>query len=193
MSGIDFSNELIENFKKGNIDAFREIYTELGPMIYKTVRQVIGSEAEAEDITQDIFLKLYENRSRYNFKSKLSTWAYKIAVNNCINIINKNRSIKDKLGDIYLFDRQYKVNNPELNEDSSSELELSLIEKCMMKLSPKLRICMQLIVVENQSYKEVSEILDISEGTVKSRVNRAKLMLEKIYNTEKLKEPDHDT
>ncbi len=168
--------QLISRFKKGDTSAFEELVLKYQDRIYKLCRHTLGNAQEAEDAAQDTFVKAYQNLKKFTPESSLFTWLYRIAVNTCIDY--KRRPFFESL-----FRRSNEgedlIVEPLSNEPSPDRLYESkqmgrALRLGLKQLSEKLRTVLILKEIEGLSYEEIAEVLDISIGTVKSRISRAR-------------------
>lgn len=173
--------EIIQAIAEGDSKALAELYGIYSDKIYNTALSYCKNSQDAEDITQDVFLKIYRNASKFERRSSLSTWIYRIAVNTSLNHQNKtkNRStqkLSDQLGEV-------EFNHPGvlLEKKENAEILFKLIDD----LSERQKTAFILSYIEFLPRKEVAEIMEISLKAVESLLQRAKLNmrseLEKIY------------
>lgn len=175
---------LVDRFKKGDQTAFDEMVTRYWDRIYGMVNQLLRNTQDAEEVTQDAFIRAHRGLVNFRGESAFSTWLYQIATN-----LARNRYWywwRRKRDQTISFDQPVSADNEstfadifpdelETPEDATVTQELvSRIAECMEKLSPKHREILILRNVKNQSYEEIAEILHISVGTVKSRIARAR-------------------
>ena len=167
---------LIDRFKDGDQSAFEELLLKYQDRIYNLCRHLLGNTHEAEDAAQDTFLKAYQKLKDFKPEASLYTWLYRIAVNTCLDY--KKRPLWESLFRKSDEDEEY-ILEP-LSEDPSPEKlyeskQLGLaLSKSLGKLSFKLRTVIILKEIEGLSYEEIADILEVSTGTVKSRISRAK-------------------
>ena len=173
-------SQLIELVNAGHTNAFNSLVTRYRDRIFSVVYNMTSNREDANDVTQDVFVKAFHNIHRFQQKSTFFTWLYRIAVNTAISFIKKNRSrqffslenfeeegISGKLAEI-------------LSSRKHSRRELMLRElqeklnEALQKLSVKHRTTVVLFEVEGLSHKDIGEILNCSEGTVRSRLHYAK-------------------
>lgn len=175
---------LVDRFKKGDQTAFDEMVTRYWDRIYGMVNQLLRNTQDAEEVTQDAFIRAHRGLVNFRGESAFSTWLYQIATN-----LARNRYWywwRRKRDQTISFDQPVSADNEstfadifpdelETPEDATVTQELvNRIAECMEKLSPKHREILVLRNVKNQSYEEIAEILHISVGTVKSRIARAR-------------------
>ena len=173
--------QLISRFKNGDTSAFGEIVLRYQDKIYNLCRYMLGNADDAEDAAQDSFLKAYQALPKFQPDALLYTWLYRIATNTCIDY--RRRPVFEPLfgraeeGDKLIHDRASDAPSPE-KLYQSKQIDRAL-QECLEVLSPKLRGIIVLKEVEGLSYEEIGETLDISMGTVKSRIARAREELQK--------------
>lgn len=161
--------EVIEAFSAGSQDAFKFIYRKFSQRILKFCYKVLNNDEIANDIMQEIFVKVYEKRNQFhgtNFKA----WIYTIAKNQCINQLRKKRTFDELKEDLNL-------GYIPQNRDFSLQ---NLIESALAKLPIEYREVIVLKDYEDYNYNEISEILNIEVNLAKVRVFRARAALRKI-------------
>lgn len=184
---------LVKKACKGDINAFEELTAQYYKNVYNIALKMLSNPDIAYDAAQETFLRIFKSISKFKMEAKFSTWIYRITSNVCIDIIRKNRkneyntiSIDKKIhlseGDITL----------ELKDDSLEPDELyekSQKEKMLMELINELPEEQKQIIVlrdiQDMSYFEISNILKLPEGTVKSRLNRTRLKLRSRITSDK--------
>ncbi|MBU5675629.1 RNA polymerase sigma factor [Alkaliphilus sp. MSJ-5] len=182
---------LIEQSKAGDIDSFEQLIAAHQKKAFNIAYRILGNLEDANDVTQEALIKAYRGIRNFNGKSSFSTWLYTIVNNACIDFIRKNR----KTNVTYL-DREYETEegsyklqvygNEETPEELFEKKEVQkLVHEAINKLSYEHRRIIVLRDIEQFSYQEISQILNCSEGTVKSRINRARSNL-KILIKEQL-------
>jgi RNA polymerase sigma-70 factor (ECF subfamily) len=169
----------IKQVIKGDQDAFAEIVEIYSNSIYQLGYRMLGNRHEAEDIAQEAFIRAYVNIKSFNQDLKFSTWLFRIATNLCIDRIRKKKP------DYYLdaevsgtdgltMYSQLSSNSP-LPENELESLELhETVQKEILKLPEKYRSVIVLKYMEELSLNEISEILDMPLGTVKTRIHRGR-------------------
>jgi RNA polymerase sigma-70 factor, ECF subfamily len=169
----------IKQVIKGDQDAFAEIVEIYSNSIFQLGYRMLGNRHEAEDIAQEAFIRAYVNIKSFNQDLKFSTWLFRIATNLCIDRIRKKKP------DYYLdaevsgtdgltMYSQLSSNSP-LPENELESLELhETVQKEILKLPEKYRSVIVLKYMEELSLNEISEILDMPLGTVKTRIHRGR-------------------
>lgn len=173
---------LVSKVIAGDKAAFRIVIQKTERLVAQIVFKMIKQENEREDLSQDVYLKVYHKLNTFNFESKLSTWIAQIAFNTCKNHLTKKRinflEIKDEIPSNvdYLADK-----NIEKKERTA------IISNAINELPLIFQTLVVLFHQEELSYKEISEITGLPEGTIKSYLFRArailKLNLKNIYNS----------
>lgn len=185
---------LVDRFKAGDQGAFNEMVTRYWDRIYAMVNQLLRNTQDAEEVTQDAFIRAHRGLERFRGDSSFSTWLYQIATNLARNRYwywwrrKRDRSIS--------FDQPLTADSETtLAEVFPSEIEspqdatitqelVDRVAECMELLNEKHREVLTLRNVQNLSYEEIASILDISVGTVKSRIARARESLRERLGNE---------
>ena len=173
--------ELVERFIGGEVDSFPKLVQRYEARIYSMAYGIIGSRDEAEDLSQEVFVKVYRNLRHFKGKSKFHTWIYRITVNVCLSARRKKRQ-SDR---IISLNRLSGVGaNPrevELADETFSPQKVfrdrelaSQIQSAVNSLPGILRITFVLREFEDLSYRELARVFRCSMGTVKSRLSRAR-------------------
>ena len=173
--------DLVNRFKDGDTSAFEEILLKYQDKVYNLCRHMLGNAHDAEDAAQDVFLKAYEALPKFQPEASLYTWLYRIATNTCIDF--KKKPVFESLfgdsgeGEKLVHDQASDAPSPE-KLYQSRQIGHAL-EGCLGILSPKLRAIIILKEIEELPYEDIAKALEISMGTVKSRIARAREELQK--------------
>ena len=167
--------------QEGDEAAFPELFQRLGPRVLQYVRRLVGSEARAEEITQDVFVQMFRFRQRYRPESKLSTWVFTIATNLCLNELRRpERQLRVDLWEHRREegDRQDEPALPDPDaidpEQGAAGRELALaLETAVAALPPKQRAALLLSRIDGMAYRDVADALGTTEGAVKALLFRA--------------------
>jgi RNA polymerase sigma-70 factor, ECF subfamily len=177
-------NKRIKQVLRGDQDAFAEVIELYKDKVFQICFRMLGNRHEAEDISQEAFIRAYVNIHTFNQKRKFSTWLYRIATNLCIDRIRKKKPD-------YFLDAEVKgtegltmysqvAAEGQLPEEEVEEMELQAeIQRQILKLPDKYRSVIVLKYIEELSLQEISEILDLPLGTVKTRIHRGREALRK--------------
>ncbi len=174
----DREKELVNASLNGDKKAFGEIVTSYRKMVARTVKGMLGDSVYAEDIGQEVFIKLYHSLSEFRGDSKLSTYIQKIAVNLTLNEIKRRKRIFSMFSQ-KSNDELYEMQVADTDNESRSEAS-EMVNKALMALDPGFRIVVTMRMLQGYSTKETAEILDLPLGTVLSRLSRAQEQLRNI-------------
>ncbi|PLR80087.1 RNA polymerase sigma factor SigW [Bacillus canaveralius] len=174
----------INQVLRGDQNAFGEIVELYKDKVFQLCFRMLGNRHEAEDIAQEAFIRAYVNINTFKIDRKFSTWLYRIATNLCIDRIRKKKP------DYYLDAEVAGTNglnmysqiaaDTSLPEDDLESMELQeMIQGEISKLPEKYRSVIVLKYIEELSLNEISEILDMPLGTVKTRIHRGREALRK--------------
>ncbi|MFC1576204.1 RNA polymerase sigma factor [Candidatus Omnitrophota bacterium] len=167
------SQDLIDKASRGDIKAFEEIYKGTSGFVYNVALRVARSTTSADDITQDVFMKVYKNLSKFNYRSSLKTWIYRITVNTAINYQKAEAKHTDRRADydtvIQSAHAEERVRDNVTKGDEKERLSLFL-----ETLTPEQRACIVLKEIEGLKYREIADALKINVNTVRSRLKRAR-------------------
>ena len=166
-------NALVRECLKGNSDAFEALFDKYQKPIFNIAFRLIKNFDDAEDITQTVFVNAYENLKTFNPNYKFFSWIYRSAVNNSLNLIS-SQSRKEELN-------QNLITKEKTPEEIVNEIELSEnIQDALGELDINYRIVIVLKHFMSFSYEEISDILEVPEKTVKSRLYTARQLLKDI-------------
>lgn len=176
--------ELVKRVKNGDIDAFEEIIAKYEKRVFGLIYNVIKNENEIEDVAQEVFMKVYKNIDKFKGNSSLYTWIYRITANLCLDYIKKKKEVIYIDEKLQLDDGEVDFqipSNEKLQDELYEEKELKeKLQKSIAKLPEKQQMVIILRDIKGFSYEEISEILEMKLGTVKSQINRARLKLKEL-------------
>jgi RNA polymerase sigma-70 factor (ECF subfamily) len=181
----DPDRELIVRWQAGDEAAFEELIRRHESRVYRLLYRMMGNKEDAEDLTQETFLSLHRHGHRFRAEARFSTFIYRVAANAALNrrrSLGRGRARIDKLkvrqqaGD----DLPSSPRNP---EDAIVGHEVSEhVRDALEQLSPSLRMPVILYDIEGLAYGEIAKVLGIAEGTVKSRIHRARQALRELLS-----------
>ena len=180
--------ELILRFQQGDELAYVELVNRYRNRLINFVFRFVGTKEESEDIVQDTFVKLYEKKDYYRPINEFSTWIVTIASNLAKTELRKRKRRKtSSLSDLGLENKDFDVPVQDTtDEETLDEFADSQIQDAIQSLQIHFRTALILRDIEELSYEEISKILDVPLGTIKSRINRARLQLQEklksVYN-----------
>ncbi len=167
---IDFT--LIRAVQNGDMVAFTSLVDRYKDRLLNVIGRMLSSVEEAQDIVQETFVRVYQHRQSFNFQHCFSTWIYTIALNLARNELRKRKKFKF-----------FEISEMKGNEtDLAVEMKLpsripEALNAAIKELPEKYRVAFMLRDIQELPYDEVAKILGVPLGTVKSRVNRARMML----------------
>ena len=174
--------ELIGRFQEGDEQAYTELVNRYRDKLMTFVYRFVNDMEQAEDIIQDTMLKLYTHKHYYRNIAKFSTWIYTIAGNLAKTELRKRKHHKvTNISQMGPEDRDYELPSvaPETDEVVQSEYIEKKIQAAIQNLPLHFRTVTILRDIQELSYEEISKIVEVPLGTVKSRINRARLQLQK--------------
>jgi len=181
--------EIIQKVLAGDKDAFEPLVTENQKNVYNLALRMTGSEEDALDISQDVFIKAYGSLGSFRGDSRFSVWLYRMTYNTCVDRSRSSRrrptvslAVTDEDGeltDMEISDLRF---SPE-TELERAELRRA-IDRAVASLSEEHRQVFLMRESSDMSYERIAEVLSVSEGTVKSRLARARKQLAKILSAE---------
>lgn len=158
-------NELMLRFKEGDLSAFEELVKKYEKPVLNLIYRFLGNRNDTEDLTQEVFLRVYRARETWQPKAKFSTWLYRITANLCFNWRRKKTLLS--LEDLSSL--------PSVTDANSENVELKKeIQKALLSLPKNQRLALIFCHYENKSYQEISELLGCSVSSVKSLIFRAR-------------------
>jgi RNA polymerase sigma-70 factor (ECF subfamily) len=173
--------ELIAQFQAGNENAYLEIVERFKNRLFAFVYRFVGDSDLAEDLVQDTLIKVYTHRHAYREIARFSTWIYTIAGNLARTELRKRkRRATFSMSSLGVGEREYELPSEDFAPSKALEGEQTEkhIRAALAKLPLHFRTVIILRDVQELSYEEISKIMKIPLGTVKSRVNRARLRLQ---------------
>ena len=180
--------ELVERAKNGDQTAFRELFERYGKRVLAVVYGVLKNHEQAQEVTQDAFIKAYRNLHLFHHGSSFYTWLYRIAVNTAIDAKRKKGRATEVAYDEQL-DVEQGSGYDALTTRSvlaDEELESKDLEKylqgCLEKIPEPQRLAVILKDVEELSYQEIAEVMQCSIGTVMSRIHYGRKRLKEIIS-----------
>jgi RNA polymerase sigma-70 factor (ECF subfamily) len=168
---------LIRLFRENELSAFEELVRKYQDKVYNLCRYMLRDSRDAQDATQDVFLKAYKALKDFRPKASLYTWIYRIAVTTCLDYIRKSRRASLRNEPLV---EDLPSDKPFPDQIYESRERTEAIQLALQKLPEKLRAAIVLREIEELSYEEIAKVLHTSPGTVKSRISRAREQLRHI-------------
>jgi RNA polymerase sigma-70 factor (ECF subfamily) len=172
---VEFNEQLIvSQIVSGQKDLFRLLVRQYEKAVYGMGLSFFRNPEDASDFTQEVFLKSYRSLSRFEGRSRFSTWLYKIAYNTALNEVNRRKEYRSLAEE----DAEKLVNSTETPERMAlRNAAKEAVRSAIKELPERFRICVDLFFFYDCSYQEIEAITAIPENTVKSHVFRAKIIL----------------
>jgi len=167
--------ELVARILRGNDRSFQDLVERFNGVVYSAARSILGNRNDMEDTVQEIYIKIYRGLPSFKWRSKLSSWIYRIARNQALNARAGRRH------DLQPIDENYKIastaNRPD--EEFGRSRRREQLEILLRELDENYRAVIELRYMADKSYTEIAEIMDIPVGTVKTYLHRAKAAMRK--------------
>lgn len=177
--------ELVKLLRKGDLKALEEIVEKYETKIFNLAMKFMGSQEDAEEVSQDVFLTLYQKAASFKGNSAFSSWLYRITVNSAFMKLRKRkRDMSISINDLSTpnqrdwLERDTSYHSCSETKVVNTELT-GILNQAILKLPQRYRSVFVLKDIDGLSNQEVSSLLDLSMPAVKSRLHRARLMLQK--------------
>ena len=173
--------QLMSLFQEGDENAYIELVNRYKDKLINFIFNYLGDLESSEDVVQETMIKLYQKKHYYKEIAKFSTWLYTIAKNLANTELRKRKQRKTTLlSQFSKDDKTYELpsNDPEPGQEIQTDIVNKIIRDAVDQLSEKFKIVIVLRDIQGLSYEDISEIINVPIGTVKSRINRARLQLQ---------------
>lgn len=179
----DLEKLLVKKSQSGDVESFELLISSYDKRAYNIAYRVMGNEEDAKDMAQEALLRVYRSIKDFRGQSSFSTWLYRIVTNVCLDELRRRKNEK-----YVSMDSTIQTDSGELHMELCSDKETpesaferveqrEAIKNAIRELNDEYRSVIVLRDIQGFSYEEISNILDCSLGTVKSRINRARTML----------------
>ena len=177
---VDPDREMVDRWRAGEVVAFETLVRRHERKVFGMLLRMLGSREEAEDAAQETFLNLHRHGHRFRREARFSTFVYRVAVNAALNqrrSLGRRRAHMERLGARQAAGDDL-PDSPRGPEDTTAGGEIrERVQRAIVTLSPVLRAPLVLYDIEGLAYSEIARILQVPEGTVKSRIHRARRAL----------------
>jgi RNA polymerase sigma-70 factor (ECF subfamily) len=163
----------VQRVKAGDMQAFVTIVSRYGEIVFTVVRKLVDSREDAEDITQEVFIKVFKSLERFREESEFSTWLYRIAYNTAISALRK-RKLPCVPADSYLAEDSGLSAG---EGDDEAEIKLQYLEQALKKLPPDEIFLVTLHYMDRQSIENISAVSGLSVSNVKVKLYRIRKKL----------------
>ena len=165
--------DLADRHRYGDATAFEEIYERFAPMVYNLCLRLCGNSCRAQDLSQEIFLRVFKGLKRFRGRSSLRTWIYRIALNHCRSRLGRKKLLLEELST--------EIEEGALPDPSRGPEERLMASECgrrvagaLVQLPRCFREAVVLRDIEGLSYDEIATVLGVRVGTVRSRIARGR-------------------
>ncbi|MCX7842764.1 MAG: sigma-70 family RNA polymerase sigma factor [Clostridia bacterium] len=187
----DSERLLLEKAKNGDVEAFEKLIEGSQKRVFNVALRMLGNHDDASEISQEVFIKVFKSIGSFKGNSSFSTWIYKITVNLCLDELRKRKNSR-----VISLDETIKIKDEEVrmqieDDGPSPDVEVEkrairqVVTQAIEKLSDEHKVVVILRDIQGFSYDEIAKLINCPEGTVKSRINRARQSLKEILRGKK--------
>ena len=167
------SEDVLVRASQGDVQAFEEVYKASSSFVYNVALRVVNNTEDAREVTQEVFLIIYNKLKSFRFESSFKTWVYRITANYAINFAKKASRTKTVAFD-EAWGEGVSPTPSEVQAHMDQDYQSRLVEHLLGEISPDQRACVVLRNIEGLSYQEIAQALKININTVRSRLKRAR-------------------
>ena len=185
----DIAKDILIRASQGDVQAFEEVYKASSSFVYNVALRVVNNREDALEVSQEVFLIIYNKLKGFRFESSFKTWVYRITANYAINFAKKSSRTKTvPFEDAFAYLPEGRAEGEALNEAQvhmDQEHQNQLVENLLGELNCDQRACVVLRDIQGLSYEEIAQALNININTVRSRLKRSReklLSLRKAVN-----------
>ena len=186
----DYEKVLIKKAIMGDEASFETLIFSCKGKAYSIAFRYLRNREDAMDVLQESFIKIYRHLGKFNFESSFDTWVYRIVINSCNDLLKKNKTRPPSESIYKDYEANYAVEIADKgllpDEKLIKKEESEYILECLDKLQQEQKEILILRDIHGFSYEEISELLKMNSGTVKSRISRARENLKRIYLMEQM-------
>ena len=176
---VPLEQAAVRRCQNGEIQGLETLYGLYSERVFRTCFRILGDQAAAEDQTHEVFLRLFEQIGRFDWRSRFSTWLYRLTVNHTLNRLRKRNRRLSKLKEFVIQDEVPARQMPDrsvLRKEDEDRVQVLL-----SALSPDHRTILVLREIEELGYAEIAAVLGVAKGTVMSRLHRARRELKRHW------------
>jgi len=152
------------------MEDFEHVYEQNKDFVFRVVYKMVQNQQIAEDLVQDTFIRVFEKREKFQAKSTLKTWIFRIATHITLSYLAREKT-RNNARFIWPFQHD------DFSQEIESSVDVDQLKKWLKEVTPSYRICLILKETEDLSYQDIAQTLGININTVRSRINRAKKQL----------------
>lgn len=177
---VDADYDSVARCRRGDREAFAVLVQKYQSKVLTLVVRILDNHSEAEDIAQDVFIKVFQSLHEFRGASRFSTWLYRITVNHCLNHLRRRTRQQQTL--VVTEPEDWMQESPTSNPYRTLEQKerWALVQAKLQALSPEHRTIILLRDFEGLPYEEIADVLQLESGTVKSRLHRARMELKAL-------------
>lgn len=179
-------NDIIRRCKKGNREAFNKLVEKYQSQVINIAYSMLSDKEDAYDAAQEVFIRVYKNIDSFQEKSSFTTWLYRITSNICSDILRKRQRNTNVVSISQIYDdskdADLRDEGPQPEEVAEMTERQRAVRDAISELNSDYKAVITLCDIEGMSYDEISKVLGVPAGTVKSRINRARNSLRKILS-----------
>ena len=165
--------QLLQRYAAGEAQAAEHLTRRTAPIVFRHAVRMLANQADAEDVTQDVMIKLWKAAARFDTKNaKLTTWLYRVTANLCIDHLRKRQNHSDEMS-------QIPDESPSVISQMQSQARANALQMGLMSLPERQRQAVILRHIEDLSQSQIAHIMETSEEAVESLLSRAKKGLKK--------------
>ncbi len=169
----DITEDILTEAARGDLKAFETVYKASSSFVYNVAFRVVGNKEDAQEVTQEVFLTVYNKLKEFRFESSFKTWVYRITVNHAINMAKKTARTRNKTT-VYNEQMEPLALPSDIEAKVEKEYNDEIIEDLLNAVNLDQRACIVLRNIEGLSYEEIAKSLNININTVRSRLKRAR-------------------
>lgn len=187
----DNEKDLLEKSKRGDIKSFELLIEGYQKKVFNIAYRIVNNYEDANDLAQEVFIRVYKSIGSFKEQASFSTWIYRITTNVCMDELRKrkNRNVVSLDEELKIDDgeikRQVESNEPTPEETVEKNELKKIVNEAISSLAEEHRIAIVLRDIQGFSYEEIAKFTNCPEGTVKSRINRARRSLKEILKSKK--------
>lgn len=180
------TQQYLQRSLKGDVHAYGMLMDSYQSLVYVLVRKVCGNAADAEELTQDVFLKAYQQLNTFKGTASFATWLYRIAFNTAVSGVRKKQSLRKRQEG---YETQVKAQTQEGYEpekpfaEASRDAQLDALQQAVDALCPEDRLLIELYYYKELQIKEVAYIAGLTESNAKVRIHRIRQRLGEALNS----------
>jgi len=179
---------LLRKAKAGDVAAFEELVESYQKKLFNLAYRIVGNPEDAADMVQEALIRIFRSIAKFKEQSSFSTWIYRITTNVCLDELRKRKNKKEFSLDQEIHgedgDMKRQIKSDDILPDNAAEREelREIVNSAINSLPEDQRVVISLRDIQGLTYTEISQVLDCPEGTVKSRINRARNALKNVLS-----------